>query len=139
MTAMPMMTTAHATHATLAHWALPFIGARYLPGATGPAAFDCWGLVCAAVALRHGVQLPGQMRPGAARTLGWRPVHGPVADGDVVTMRAPGGQRHVGLAVQPGRVLSLLHAIRQRGVCLQPLADLPPLGYASLQAWRPAA
>lgn len=135
MSALPMPTT----HATLAHWALPFIGARYLGGACGPAAYDCWGLVRAAVACRHGVDLPAHMRPGAARALGWRPVHGPVADGDVLLMRAPGGQRHVGLALQAGRVLALLHAVQQRGVCLQPLADLPPLGYADLQAWRPDA
>jgi cell wall-associated NlpC family hydrolase len=127
-----------ATRSTFSHWALPFIGARYVPGATGPAEFDCWGLVCAAVAQRHGRQLPQHMRPQAARALGWRPVQDNVADGDVVMMRSPYGQRHVGMAVQPGRELSLLHAIQHRGVCLQPLCDLPAQGYANMQAWRPA-
>jgi cell wall-associated NlpC family hydrolase len=130
--------TGTTTPTTTAHWAARYIGAPYVAGAAGPAAFDCWGLVRAVVALRHGIDLAHSVRPGAARALGWRPVHGPAADGDVVSLRAPDGQRHVGVAVLRGRRLVLLHAIRSRGVCCQPIDELPACGYAHLQPWRPA-
>lgn len=132
----------HATPARAQHWAQRYIGAPYQAGASGPQAFDCWGLVCAAIAQRHGLPAPAQAAPLAARALGWRPVHGPLADGDVLHMRSPQGTRHVGMVVRAGagaRGLCLLHALRSLGVCWQPLADLPGLGYSQLQAWRHAA
>lgn len=150
----------HARNAT--HWAVPLLLADYRRGADGPAAYDCWGLVRAAVQLRHGCELPrlphwarqagqgaeqgaGQwwaLRAALQEALGqgWRPLRAAAArDGDILFMRAGGGlQRHVGivLAIDAAQVLpGLLHAV-DGGPVWQTLDTLHWYGYSRLQAWR---
>lgn len=124
------------------HWAARYLLAGYRRGASGPDAYDCWGLVRAAVRERHGIELPAVHVQGdagaaarAAQAAGWRPAAPPLRDADVLFMRTAQGQRHVGMLVQAQGLLRLLHCV-EGGPVWQPLQELPPLGYRLLHPWR---
>ena len=130
----------------MTHWALPLIGAPWKQGASGPNAFDCWGLVRHVCATRHGIDLAPSTDiaaiRSAAHTNGWRPATAPAMADDVVFMRGPAG-RHVGVMVQANGRLGVLHAAGHqtpRGpvgeVIFQPLADATAGGYHSFEFWR---
>lgn len=123
----------------IADIAAPLIGRPYRVGASGPDAFDCWGLARALLTASGVAGLPQRLEdvPDAARALGWRPVVGDLADGDVLSMR--GAERHVGvIACMPGQAPRCVHATRD-GVAVDPVSLLPELGFSDLQAWRRAA
>ena len=135
------------------HWAAPLIGLPYCRGATGPQAFDCWGLVRHVFASRYGIAMPhvqvGQIGDEsvdnvvaikrAAVVSGWGPVSDRSAhDGDIVLMDGPEG-RHVGVMIEGDYDLRLLHSVEGVGVCAQPLAEVERWGYRSFNFWRRAA
>lgn len=129
------------------HWAAPLIGLPYAPGARGPKAYDCLGLVQHVVRLRLGVELPDVR---AVRGSAWKPVQGaPLAD-DVVIFTShgtgPNSRRHIGFMVglnpegSPSR-LAVLHAngtAARLGGCVvcQDLGDVSRDGWGQYQFWR---
>lgn len=138
------------------HWAADLIGRPWAPGAQGPGAFDCWGLVRHVFLVRYGVEMPlvqvGDFTEGgnvaalkkAAEVSGWRPVEGAPEDGDIVLLQGPKG-RHVGVMVATARGLRLLHAdgcMTDYGpvgsVVAVPLDDARQGGYGRIELWRRA-
>ncbi len=133
------------------HWAAPLIGKPWAPNATGPDAFDCWGLVRHVFVVRHGIDMPEVAVGGednvqaicaAAHVSGWRPVtDGPQAD-DIVLMRGLRG-RHVGVMVQASARLRLLHAAGHMSglgpvgcVVAQSINEAIADGYHHHEFWR---
>lgn len=137
------------------HWAAPLIGLPWEPGAQGPNAFDCWGLVRHVFRIRYGIDMPqvqvGDFAEGdnvaalkrAAAVSGWKRIEaGAPQDGDVVLMQGPVG-RHVGVMIASIRGLRLLHAdghMTARGpvgsVVAVPLDDAKAGGYGQVEIWR---
>ena len=129
------------------HWATDLIGQPYQRGATGPDAFDCWGLVRHVFTTVHGINMPVVAVDDAsadnvhaireaARVSGWRPCADdePAAD-DIVLMQGIEGP-HVGVMVQANGALLLLHCLERVGVCAQPLTDLQRGGFHGFSFWR---
>jgi cell wall-associated NlpC family hydrolase len=133
------------------HWASELIGKPWQPGATGPAAFYCWGLMQFVVESRLGKKVPpislGQSENygallQAARTDGWRPVDRPPQEYDVAVMEGPNG-RHVGIVIRANGHLGLLHADGcmtpngPRGsVVFEDLKTITTGGYHHVTFWR---
>lgn len=122
------------------HWAAHYIGKPYQRGASGPHAYDCWGLMVAVFRDRFGAALPQfdlaeEGLPGlktAATALGWSAASGGMQDGDLVLTRLPAG-RHVALAVAANGRLGLLHAATGRGVVFEDRADV---AWPTFDLWR---
>ncbi len=120
-------------------WPLDYIGRPFRSGASGPACFDCWGLVRHYYQTVRKVHLPvadchdfglKEVRRGFARPelyRGFGRVDKP-ADGDCVLMKQGRWPSHVGLwsDLDGGRVI---HALPQTGVVAQPLYEIARAGY----------
>lgn len=141
----------------MTHWATSLMGKPWRPGATGPDAFDCWGLVRWVFEHRHCVLMPDVgmgLAHGhaanvaaikrAAQASGWRRCDGqPLAD-DIVLMRSSiDGRRHVGLMVGANMRLGVLHAngymrdgVPFGEVVFQPLREVTADGYGEHEFWR---
>lgn len=138
-----------------AHWATAYIGKPWVPGATGPGAYDCWGLVRAVLDQQLGISMPllGTAYPAerdnvaaiktASRTAGWRQITGVAEDFDILLMRNLEGSRHVGVAITANGVRGLLHAsgkafgaVTLGAVCFSPFDTLSSLGFKHLELWR---
>jgi cell wall-associated NlpC family hydrolase len=140
----------------MTHWAAGLIGAPWRAGASGPGAFDCWGLVRFVFEHRHGIVVPPVVLAvlggtvvdnvaaikHAARTSGWHAVEGPPQADDVVLMHGIKG-RHVGLMVQANGQLGVLHANGYQSpagpvgcVVFEPLAGASAGGYGDFEFWR---
>ncbi len=125
---------------TAKHWAADLIGTRWAPGAQGPDAFDCRGLVRHVVRERLEADLPEVETAHGSK---WRPVEGEPAHLDVVLMRGPEG-RHIGVMVYGNGMLGVLHAcgtVNARGRCegsviFQTLAEATAGGYHAHTFWR---
>lgn len=138
------------------HWAAPLIGKPWAPGADGPDAFSCWGLVRFVFKHRHGIDIP-EIKLGdfgeaenvaalkrAATASGWKPVDDEPKVDDIVIMKGAEG-RHVGVMIDTIRGLRLLHAKGHMGakgpvgsVVSQLLKDVRESGYYDLETWRRA-
>ena len=135
------------------HWAAEFIGLPWSPER------NCWWLVREVFKKRWGVDMPavgvGELQvtdnvaaiKEAASASGWRPVHdGDPADGDILLCRDVTGKRHVGVMLQDGRRLLLLHNDGHVGssgqnvgsVVAQPLRDAIADGMTDIELWRRA-
>lgn len=136
-----------------AHWALGLIGLPWEMGATGPSAFDCWGLVRHVQREQFGREMPAvtigseeasnwaAIRSMVNRSdLGWHVVKDAKA-GDVVTMKGVAGP-HVGVVIEVGRHLKVLHSVgapkqkNNMGVVATPLNALSAMGYSRVEIWR---
>ncbi|MEO8153555.1 MAG: hypothetical protein ABI605_10835 [Rhizobacter sp.] len=133
------------------HWAYHLVGLPWAPGAEGPQAFDCWGLVRFAVRLKLGIEMPVVQVGGehnvaaiaqAAQAGGWRLVDAAPSEDDIVLMRSVAG-RHVGFMASAAGRLLLLHSngrLTAKGPCggvmLQQLRDVACDGYGSFETWR---
>lgn len=133
------------------------VGRPYRPGATGPDAFDCWGLARTASVARHGCDLaPLEVAAptsqaaairAAIRAGGWRPLQAEAnlrdaRDGDVLLARNMGnGRMHIGMVVDVAPAdRRLLHAEGSAtdpspGVLCEPLADALQR-YVRPRLWR---
>jgi hypothetical protein len=107
----------------MSHWALPFIGKPWRPNGMGPHDYDCRGLVRAVYVLRLGRDVAALMPQNAhdpqtviqaalddGMVQVGRGVDVPGQDLDIVMMTSPLGP-HVGVLVQDGDRLLLLHAV----------------------------
>jgi cell wall-associated NlpC family hydrolase len=142
-------------HAQASHWSAPLVGLPWKPGAEGPDAFDCWGLVKHVQAHVFGRAMPAlavnvreapKEQWAAIRTLVQRSAWQRVAywrAGDVLLMLNALGLPHVGVVIEGDR---LLHAQGGEGedgkpfgsVSADPIGSLGRLGYGHLEAWRHA-
>ena len=130
-------------------WAAAYVGRPWAPGADGPLAFNCWGLVRHVFKTREGIDLPlvavdesESVDPGnifaikqAARVAGMRRVglgRAPQVM-DVAVLLGP-GTAHVGIVVLANGRLSLLHSSHAAGVKCEPFAEATA-GY-SVELWR---
>lgn len=129
-------------------WIEPLLGVPWRRGATGPDAYDCWGLARAVERERYGRELPAlgvdpDDAPSLARALrafvasaGWRRVTQP-RDGDGVVMRlAERGSLHVGVWVDANGG-SVLHVPRGGAVVLSSPAQLAMAGWIDVRYYRP--
>lgn len=143
-------------HATATHWSARYVGLPWVPGADGPDAFDCWGLVREVQRTQYGRELPrlvidvreappgqwGELR-ALVKHSPWRQIDGSWADGDILVMLNARGLPHVGVVVARER-LCILHAtgeLDERGfpkgsVCIDPIAELGASGFGHIDAWR---
>lgn len=138
------------------HWATHLIGLPWKPGAEGPRAFDCWGLVRYVFRLRFGIEMPDVQRGDfvetnagaifeAATVSGWRhvPDAEPEADDIILMRREVDGKRHVGVMIASSQGLRLLHSdghLTSRGpvgsVVSVPLKTATEDGYGDFEVWR---
>ena len=141
----------------MSHWAAPLIGKPWEPGATGPHAFDCWGLVRYVLAQHRGIEVPqvavcrrddDAMESNVAAIKravgsgGWRRVDAPGIADDIVLMSGRAG-RHIGLMVRANGMLGVLHAdgeVTKAGpvgcVMFQSLRHMTQGGYSTYEFWR---
>lgn len=100
------------------HWAAQYIGKPHVPGARGPDAYDCWGLLRAAYLMQFNIYLPSL--PGISSQTAlvihrqltdaaneeWEEIDDPF-DGCAVAMSQSKAYHHVGLYIAegPGKVL----------------------------------
>ena len=122
----------------MSHWALPFIGAPWISGESGPAGYDCYGLVRAVYRDVQGIVLPvvdvTQAEPLRLRhtlqseaAAAWDEVQQP-ADLDVLMLSYGENPHHIGLwaEVDGGRVV---HALEGAGVVAQSRSALAGDGW----------
>lgn len=136
----------------MTHWALPLIGKPWALGATGPHAFDCWGLVRHVQHTRRGLDMPaltvGVSAPENAETIqeiarhsGWhrQPDTAPMEEYDVVLMRSRVGP-HVAVVILVDGNVRLLHAtggVENPGrVVHSSVGEVRAAGWFRLQTWR---
>lgn len=127
------------------HWAIKYLGKPYVLGADGPDSYDCWGLARAVFKERLGLDMPqvdvrnhtnGVAMKEIACDFGWGPVQDALCEGDAILMRGPMG-RHIAVAVESKRGMSLLHADGLCGVeIVKNLTDFGPRGYKNIEVWR---
>lgn len=129
------------------HWAAKYIGTPWSPEK------NCWWLVREVFRERWGVEMPsigvGDLQAAdnvavikeAASRSGWRPADGKPEDGDILLCRDITGKRHIGVMVQDGGRLLLLHNDGHMGskgpvgsVVAQPLRDAE--GLSEVELWR---
>lgn len=120
------------------HWAWSYVGLPHAPGADGPDAFSCWGLVRHVFRSVHGIVFapvavhenapasPGNARAilACARASRMRrmPDGTPPADGDIVIMRSL-VCLHCGMVVRANGGLRVLHSSHVTGVVLEHWRD----------------
>lgn len=116
----------------MTHWARDVVGRPWAPGAAGPDAFCCWGLVRFAFHVKHGLELPEltvgeppsdldrRKLAGIARSTGWRPAGAPVQQDDVILMWS-NSRTHVGIVERANGGIGVLHCDHARGVVFEPL------------------
>lgn len=127
----------------MTHWAYDYIGKPWRSGATGPDAYNCWGLAVACAKRRLGVEMPplGSEHTLREAVTGWRRTDTPCAD-DLMVMWSPSG-RHVGYMVEADGVLGVLHANGHETpsgpigcVMFQTLPELEVAGFREFEFWR---
>jgi cell wall-associated NlpC family hydrolase len=128
------------------HWAAQLIGLPYVLGASGPDAFDCWGLVRWVSRTQLGVDMPivcgaeqhsesAILRAARVSRRHLMPAGATEQEWDILLMRHQSG-RHVGICVHANGGLLVLHTLAGDGVHLQRLRDLDLLGFTDFQCWR---
>jgi len=116
-------------------WAAPYLGKPFRRDASGPDAYDCYGLVVAVLRDHWGLETPAlegahlletHARLAAALEAPecpWAQVGDPATPGDVLTFLAgAGAELHVGIVVAEGW---MLHAREDEGVALARTDRLP--------------
>lgn len=130
-------------------WPAIYVGKPWAPGADGPLAFNCWGLVRHVFREREGIELPivvvdDQDQPDAAnvsaikqaaRRAGMRRTarNEPPQVMDVAVLIGP-ATTHVGIVVRANGRLCLLHSSHAAGVKCEPLVHA--LAGYQVELWR---
>ena len=121
-------------------WCENYIGKPYKAGASGPLFYDCWGLVRAVYLDVFGINLPvitlknhtlkNQLAAfkNHAEYDNWQEINTPT-HGCAVVMHRGKYPCHIGLCVQDGARVYVLHAIENAGVVCQPLNQLEHSGF----------
>lgn len=136
---------------TTLHWAAGLIGKPWRGDAEGPHAYDCKGLARYVQRSRWGREVPAlkiadtQTPEGraaffeAVRRSPWQRTADAPQEGDIVVLQGADGA-HVGVMVQVGRRLGVLHAqgtvARGGAVRFDELRDLLACGYSRPEVWR---
>jgi len=127
----------------MAHWAEAYIGTPWANGASGPDAYDCWGLVRTVYAKQLAIGLPAvdvdahkialvcRVVSDIKSSLAWRPVTSR-REYDVVLMGRARIPHHVGVCAADG----VLHAVEGAGVVLQTERSLIAHGWRVLGRYR---
>lgn len=128
------------------HWAEAYLGKPWESGASGPQAYDCYGVVRAVYRDRLDIGLPvvtvdAQSARSVVRAVrdydhtDWEEIEVPGRDFDVCEMTLAHSPHHVGvyLAIDGGGVLTALEGI---GVVFQPLASLARHGWTITNSYR---
>lgn len=132
-----------------AHWATSLIGLPWSRGATGPASYDCWGLVRHVQRVRFAREMPALSIGTATNWTGiramvnrtaWGPAEGPAREGDVITMKGSDGA-HVGVVIEADGVPVMLHCIGTEGsngggVIVTALNEIGHMGFGRIETWR---
>lgn len=129
----------------MTHWALDYIGKPWGRAASGPQAFDCWGLVVRVQESRFGTSMPAiAEQPGTLRELadaiqqhqgGWLAVTRP-RDGDIVLMARRKIPVHIGVWITANGHGGVLHSSELAGVTFNRLDALRVQGWGSITFWR---
>lgn len=131
------------------HWAASYLGKPWKPGACGPDAYDCWGLLRAVYRARAGIELPEAGVAQVTHSLrdvikrfaddqlygGWRKIDAPGRDLDGALMAQAKNPIHVGLwlTADGGK---MLHAISGGGVVAMNATSLASAGFKVLAWYR---
>jgi cell wall-associated NlpC family hydrolase len=130
-------------------WWTQYLGIPWKPYATGPDAFDCWGLVWHCLQQQYGIQMPRHAdvitddhRSIHSQALlaiergEWIPVDITAAtDGCVVLLSQSKIFHHIGLFVDGG----VLHARDGADVCWETLNDLERFGFRRVACYAYAS
>lgn len=125
------------------HWAEDYIGKPWANGATGPDAYDCFGVVRAVYLDQLGIYIPpvnvDALQPLAvARAMrdydysDWDQVAEPSNEFDVVEMSLNSKPHHVGVFVDGG----VLTSVEGSGVIYQSLVSLKRHGWNITNVYR---
>ena len=119
------------------------VGKPYRLGASGPDAFDCYGLAREILRLSR-IELPpvervsdyiGTMRDHAERQ-NWTQVDAPEEFDLVLMANVLRRDRHIGVYVRPSTAGVVIHAYETMGVCLHDLQSLKAIGMNELRFYR---
>jgi cell wall-associated NlpC family hydrolase len=131
----------------MSHWATQYIGLPHVNGATGPEAFDCWGLVRHCQRERYDIELPHvqvltedldahvRMFRAHPEFRNWLEVSVP-KDGDCVVMGRAREPAHIGMWIKANNTSGVLHACQGVGVVFQPMASLRASGWGLVRFYR---
>lgn len=133
--------------AGIRHWAADYIGKPYVSGASGPHAFDCWGLLRHVYLNRYGIELP--LLPGIADASAlaisreidlathheWEETQSP-EDGYAVGMSQRIKFHHVGLVIRANGRQMILHALDHFSVIAEPVQRLRLRGFKRIGYFR---
>ncbi len=137
----------------MSHWAEQYVGLPWRRGATGPDAYDCYGLARHVLRQHYGRALPDiDSRQHTSRAftlalnepdLSWLPAAAP-ADGRVVIMYRGRWPTHIGVVIKADNALRCLHAIEPSslgaralsGVVAQKLDELQISGWARVLFYK---
>jgi len=134
------------------HWTVNYLGRPWAPGANGPDAYDCWGLVRAVMLDQAGIVIPAAPVARGRDSLrdvleafrtsplhnDWRRIERPEQPLECALMAEGKHPVHVGLwvpAIGRGRVL---HAIQGAGVVCMDLTTLELNSFRVLGWYRHA-
>lgn len=128
------------------HWAMQYIDLPWVFGATGPDAYDCFGLVRHIQKQHFGIDMwPEMLQPtwsltrqlieNSEQRKQWTQVKVPV-DGNVALMARNRHPVHIGVVVKAGNVLGIVHCMQGAGVVFQNLQALRATGWGGLTYYR---
>lgn len=145
-------------HTKPKHWSTELCGLPWVPGADGPEAYDCWGLVRHVQSVRFGREMrkltigernaPPEQWTAVRDTIQrgqWRQVADVPKYGDILLMLNDKGLPHVGVVLDLPKPC-ILHSMGglEEGVPvgrvqIDPIAQLGGIGFGHLQVWRAIA
>ncbi len=131
----------------MTHWAMEYIGKPWESGASGPDAYDCWGLVRAVYRDRLGIDLPivdvdAHSVLAVRRALDRNPERShweeitALEHMAAVDLGLGVKSHHVGIWLADSGVNGLLHCVEGQGVVFQSLSSLKMHGWNILSVNR---
>ena len=96
-------------------WCAEFVGTRYVEGGyqRNNEGYDCWGLIRAVYQYAYGIDVDDwdiEVAKGV-----WQPLgpHAQAKEGDMLVFTPDGVNHHVGLVVEPGRMIHAAESLGQ--------------------------
>ena len=131
------------------HWASNYIGLRWEEGASGPNAYDCWGLVKHLQETYYNKSLPDlQLSNFDVKETrlsirddnnydNWEEVdNGLVKDGDCILLSGTQSFSHIGVIIKVNGSFGVMHSLKGCGVLFQEYNKLFQMGWRQRKLYR---